>query len=139
MSNKNSDPWKSIKHFKPTDFKCSCGKCNGTPMNIDVVRKLDEIREKIGLPFRIMYGAVCPHAGTKGPRDFPVEHFPDPETGECYSVDIKCPSQGEAPTFRYQFLKAAIEVGFKKIGLGRAHIHVDDHPGSKNETVWLRW
>lgn len=139
MAKPKTGSWKDIEHFKPSDFKCRCGKCNGLEMDLDVVRKLDQVASLIGLPLSVQYGAVCPKAGTSGPAHFALEHFPDLETRRCYAVDIRCPSNGAAPTFRYRFIKAALEVGFRRIEVGKSYIHVDDHPKNSEETIWLRF
>lgn len=54
--------WDEIKHFKRSEFACKCGKyCNGFPVEPDekLVRFLDGLREKFGVPVTITSGVRC--------------------------------------------------------------------------------
>lgn len=133
------DSWKDVEHFKPADFKCRCGRCDGLEMSLEVIRKLDQVASLVGLPIQVLHGAVCPKAGTSGPSQWAIEHYPDFDTHKCYAVDVRCPSNGKAQVFRYKFIKAAIEVGFHRIEVGKSYIHVDDHPKNSGEAFWLRF
>ena len=54
--------WADIKHFDPGEFRCKCGTCgsDGHEMNIDFVAKLDDLRERIGVPLWVSSGYRCP-------------------------------------------------------------------------------
>ena len=52
-------------NFKSTEFRCKCGGkyCNGFPVEPDeqLVRKLDEFREKLGIPVKVGGSGIrCP-------------------------------------------------------------------------------
>jgi len=106
---------------------------------------------------------ICPCCGEEGVRDALVfllqmahdalpedrvmvitsayrckKHNSDPKVGgsstsshlKGLAVDIKC----ETSNFRYLLIKALLEVGFKRIGIGKNFIHVD-HDGNKDQNV----
>lgn len=54
--------WAEIKHFTPGEFACKCGQCgsDGVEMDMEFINKLDQLRERSGLPFRITSGYRCP-------------------------------------------------------------------------------
>ena len=49
-------------HFELSEFACRCGECgsDGSEMSPDFVRKLDDLRERCGFPFRVTSGYRCP-------------------------------------------------------------------------------
>lgn len=55
VGSKTGTFWDDIKHFKRSEFKCTCGGkyCNGFPVEPDeqLVRILDKVREKYGKAF----------------------------------------------------------------------------------------
>lgn len=55
--------WDSIKYFSPSEFACKCGGkyCDGCVDKVDLnmVKKLDEIREHFGVPITITSGVRC--------------------------------------------------------------------------------
>ncbi len=38
---------------------------------------------------------------------------------------------------RFRLLKALLDAGFHRIGIGEEFIHVDDDPGKPGELIWL--
>lgn len=57
------DWWKDIRYFTREEFRCKCGGkyCNGFPVEPEesLVRTLDKIREKLGMPITINSGIRC--------------------------------------------------------------------------------
>ena len=57
------DWWKDIQYFNREEFRCKCGGkyCNGFPVEPEesLVRTLDKIREKLGMPITINSGIRC--------------------------------------------------------------------------------
>lgn len=58
--------WSNIQHFKPAEFICHCGRCNGsTPagvadlMDQEFIKALDELRHRLGFPIGINSGYRC--------------------------------------------------------------------------------
>lgn len=55
--------WKDINYFTREEFRCKCGGkyCNGFPVEPEeaLVRALDKIRERLGIPITISSGIRC--------------------------------------------------------------------------------
>jgi zinc D-Ala-D-Ala carboxypeptidase len=124
--------WNDIKHFVPKDFTCTCeGFCDHPGViSLQVVAKLDKLSDLIGRPITILSGTRCErhNARIRGKRL--SSHVP--ASGVSYAADVYCPDAG----FRFAFMEAAL-LEFKRIGIGKNHIHVDDHPDFPGRVVWL--
>jgi len=124
--------WSDVKHFVPKDFTCTCeGLCDHpVVMSLEVVAKLDRLSDLMGRPFKILSGTRCErhNARIRGKRL--SSHVPT--NGISYAVDVYCPDAG----FRFAFLAAAL-LEFRRIGIGKDHIHVDDHPELPGRVAWL--
>ena len=53
-----ADWWKDIRYFKRAEFRCPCGRCGGFPVEPQesMVRTVDEIRYRLGIPISIVDG-----------------------------------------------------------------------------------
>ena len=53
-----ADWWKDIRYFKRAEFRCPCGRCGGFPVEPQesIVRTVDEIRYRLGIPISIVDG-----------------------------------------------------------------------------------
>lgn len=53
-----ADLWKDIRYFKRAEFRCPCGRCGGFPVEPQesMVRTVDEIRRRLGIPISIVDG-----------------------------------------------------------------------------------
>ncbi|CCX89824.1 putative muramoyl-pentapeptide carboxypeptidase [Firmicutes bacterium CAG:110] len=53
-----ADWWKDIRYFKRAEFRCPCGRCGGFPVEPQesMVRTVDEIRHRLGVPISIVDG-----------------------------------------------------------------------------------
>lgn len=50
------DFWKRVRYFTRKEFRCTCGKCGGFPVEPqkEMVLAVDEIRHRLGVPVRIV-------------------------------------------------------------------------------------
>jgi hypothetical protein len=124
--------WSDIKHFCPRDFTCKCqGFCDHpVVISLDLVKKLDAIREKIGRHINVLSGTRCERHSRKVTGKLHSPHVP--KEGTSHAVDVYCPDS----SFRFAFLAAALPL-FNRIGIGKDFIHVDDDPDLPPDTMWV--
>lgn len=127
--------WSNIKHFKPAEFACKCGMCDsdGTEMDEEFVRSLDQLRERMKTPFVITSGFRCPAynvmVSTTGP-DGPHT------TGHAADVQLSGP-------LAFHLLRQCVLGGWMTgIGLhqkgphNKRFIHLDDLGTDNRPWVW---
>ncbi len=124
--------WSQIKHFKPRDFTCKCdGFCDHADViSLDLVAKLDRIRDLIGMPVTIISGTRCQRYNRKVNGVPGSPHVA--RDGQSHAVHVRCPNA----SFRFAFLASALPM-FKRIGVGKDFIHVDDDPELPANVIWL--
>lgn len=114
-------------HFQESEFKKCIPSCSLQDMNQEFMNKLDLLREKAGIPIVIN----CAYRsrewdvakGRSGTGDHP----------QGKAVDIRCYNSST----RFKVLKAAIEVGFRRIGVEGSFIHVGMGENLSQDTVWV--
>lgn len=103
------------KYFKPEEFRRCTPACSIDDMDATFLNRLDELREKAGIPLIISSAfRTKDYEKSKG-RSGTSSHC------EGKAVDIICGSSQN----RYKIVKAAIECGFTRIGIAKTYIHVD--------------
>jgi len=124
--------WSEIRHFTPREFTCKCeGLCDHADrISTELVAKLDMIRERMGLPITVISGTRCERYNRKVGGKEQSAHVP--WTGLSHAADIRCADS----TFRFAFLTAALPV-FRRIGIGRDFIHVDDDSELPQSVIWV--
>lgn len=117
-----------LKHFKISEFDSPDLPGSGARMKSGTLAKLDEARERAGLPFRINSGfRTLAHNRAVGGASNSA-HL----TG--HAVDIAF--NGTAAQFEIM-VKALISAGFTGIGIGRSYIHADDSPSLPRPAAWV--
>ncbi len=116
------------KYFSKEELACvCCGECN---MDEGFIEKLTRARIAAGIPF-----VVDPRKGGSGYRcwkhNLEVGSASDNHPSG-HAVDIKCTDSRS----RYKIVKALLDVGFTRIGIHKAFIHVDDNPNQEPEVMW---
>lgn len=124
--------WKKIKHFTPKEFTCKCdGLCDHQDaISVEMVAKLDKIRDAINMPVKINSGTRCVRHNLRSGGKERSAHVP--KNGPSHAADIHCPNSA----FRCAFLREAVGV-FPRIGVGKTFIHVDDDPELPQDVVWV--
>jgi len=119
-------------YFKPAETACRCG-CGldvirGTPFH----KRLNELRERYGMPLFMTSGTRCPAHNAAVSSSGPMG--PHTRGAADFSVERKD---------AYRLLLIALDMGFKGIGVqqkgGGRFIHLDDlpdAPGQPRPTVW---
>ena len=95
-------------------------------MKQDTMDKLDKAREIAGIPF-VLNSA---YRSVKWEKDHKRTGSGSHTKGR--AVDIRCNSDAN----RMKIVRACIEVGFTRIGIGKTYIHVDDDPTKTQNVMW---
>lgn len=112
-----------MKYFEESEF-------NGFEMMDEkLLSMLDNLREAYGYPIKLTSTYRSPDHPIEAKKSKPGEH------AYGAAVDIACIG-GEAT---YKLVKAAIDTGFKRIGISRKNnfVHVGiGYPGAPDTTIW---
>ncbi len=118
------------KNFSKAEIRCRCG-CGAGNISMDLINRLQEVRDRLGLPMRITSGVRCKNHNANVGGSLKSSHVPD-ESGVSYAVDIACDNS----PYREKLLKAVMPV-FDRVGVsGKGFIHCDVDP---NKTAGLCW
>ena len=112
-----------MKYFTESEFN------EFEKMNPELLEKLDQLREAYGYPIKLTSTYRSPDHPIEAKKAKPGEH------AYGAAVDIACVG-GEAT---FKLVKAAIEVGFTRIGISRKNnfVHVGiGHDGAPPITIW---
>ena len=112
-----------MKYFEESEF-------NGFEMMDEkLLSMLDNLREAYGYPIKLTSTYRSPDHPIEAKKSKPGEH------AYGAAVDIACVG-GEAT---FKLVKAAIEVGFTRVGISRKNnfVHVGiGYPGAPETTIW---
>lgn len=105
----------TAKYFKEAEFKACSPKCSLQDMDQRFMNTLDALRALAGIPLVLncAYRSVA-WDKSKG-RSGNSAHT----RGK--AADIRC----NAPQTRMKIVKAALQLGIKRIGIGKTFVHVD--------------
>lgn len=116
----------TAKYFKESEFKKCTPPCSLQDMSQALMWRLDNVRASAGIPlvissaFRsIAYEKSKGRAGTSAHT-------------KGLAVDIRCNSDRN----RWKIIKALIDNGFTRIGIGRTYIHADIDGDKTQEVIW---
>tara|TARA_R100000329_G_scaffold100438_1_gene82881 strand:+ start:1040 stop:1384 length:345 start_codon:yes stop_codon:yes gene_type:complete len=112
-----------MKYFDKSEFN------NFEMMDEKLLSMLDKMRGIYGYPIKITSDYRSPEHPIEAAKEQPGEH--------AYGAAVDIVSDGGGKTFR--LVKAAIEVGFTRIGISRkkGFIHLGiGYPGAPEKTIW---
>ncbi|RLF87747.1 peptidase M15 [Thermococci archaeon] len=121
----NKNFWSLIKHFSEDEFKCPC--CGRCDMNPGFVFMLDTLREILGTPLVITSGFRC----AKHNREIGGKENSAHLKG--LAADILCVNSAH----RYELIKHALALGFRRIGIGKDFIHLDYDKEKPQGVIWV--
>ena len=113
------------KDFSRYEMACKCG-CGADDISIDLVERLQSIRDIMGKPIHINSGVRCPHHNAKVGGSGESEHI----TGD--AVDIQC----EGSPLRYELLFLLMKK-FNRIGIAKNFIHVGISKTKAQNVIWV--
>jgi uncharacterized protein YcbK (DUF882 family) len=109
-----------MNYFKPEDFKCKCGQCDGGSMDAVFLEDLFKARELAQTPYVITSAYRCKEHNRKVGGKENSAHL------RGRAVDIKLPTSQSA----FKVIKSLMDVGFVRIGYNSKYhfVHVDNDP-----------
>jgi uncharacterized protein YcbK (DUF882 family) len=115
---------KEMSYFKSEEFKCKhCGK---VIISAWLIHLLNKLREAFGKAIIINSGYRCKiHNKNEGGSDT-SSHL------KGVAVDIRCLDDRD----RYKLVQLALQVGFKRIGVGKDFIHLDVDESKAQNVIW---
>lgn len=115
------------RYFKDEEFACSCGKCTGGGIRLQLLTKLIKARYYAGIPFWITSGFRCEAHNKSIGSSKTSSHM------KGLAVDISAKSSHQ----KFVITKALLEAGFKRIGIGKEFIHADTDFEKQEELIWI--
>lgn len=114
------------RYFSQAEFKRCTPSCSITQMDENFLRTLDKVREYAGIPLVL----TCAYRSkewdlTKG-RNGNSAHT----RGK--AVDIRC----NASVTRWKIVRAAIDAGIRRIGIGSNFVHLDNDDTLPQCVMW---
>lgn len=116
----------TAKYFSEKEFHRCFPACSLQDMKQHTMEKLDAAREIAGIPFVLNSAYRSPQWDKSKGRSGTGAH-----TTGC-AVDIRCNTNPN----RLKIIMACLAVGFRRIGIGKTYIHVDDDPTKTQNVMW---
>jgi len=117
----------TARYFKEAEFNRCTPSCSLQDMQQSTMDMLDIAREVAGIPFvlnsafrSVEYERMMGRAGTSA-------HV------QGRAADILCRSDAN----RWKIMEAAIKVGFKRIGIDKNFLHLDNSASHTNCVIWF--
>lgn len=116
----------TAKYFTEAEFRRCTPSCSLQDMDQNLMRRLDNARQMAGIPFVISSAfRSIPYEKSKG-RAGTSSHT------KGLAVDIRCNTDRN----RWKIIKALIDNGFTRIGIGKTYIHADIDLNKTQEVIW---
>lgn len=114
------------KYFAAEEFERCIPPCRIEQMDAGFLAKLDEVRERAGVAMLLN----CAYRSREW--DLGKGRTGDSSHTKGLAVDIRTVSSMQ----RYRIIKAALEVGVQRIGIGATFIHLDDDRSKTQGVIW---
>jgi zinc D-Ala-D-Ala carboxypeptidase len=117
------------RHFSRSEFVCHCGRCGCWKVLDELVIALEQLRERVGVPIKVVSGRRCPAHNERVHGSRSSQHL----LGSAADVIISGLSVAE------MFYQAESVVAFESGGIGvydGGFIHVDVRVGGPKR--WMR-
>ena len=114
------------KYFTASEFLRCTPSCTIDKMDAAFLAKLDEVRERAGIPLVLNSAYRSPAYEKKHGRTGTSAHC----LGK--AVDIRCRTSAN----RYKILKAALECGIRRIGVAATYVHLDTSGTHAQDVIW---
>ena len=114
------------KYFAPAEFRRCTPSCSIGQMDADFLALLDRVRESAGIPLVLNSAFRSQEYELKMSRSGTSAHC------EGKAVDIRCNTSQN----RYKIIRAALECGIRRIGVGKSYIHLDSSATHAQEVIW---
>lgn len=115
-----------MRYFELHEFDSPDKIGSGKNMKQSTLLLLDECREEAGVPFYINSGFRTIKHNIKVGGVYGSSHT------KGYAVDISCNNSFN----RSKIVKAALKVGFNRIGISKDFIHLDNDPMKPKNVIW---
>ncbi len=115
------------RKLDPSDFDSPDAPGSGNLMDSDFMKKLRKVKQKANLPFFIINSGYRTKKHNKKVGGVPNSAH---TTGN--AADIKAPFEW----MQRRIVGAAKEVGFKRMGIGKTFVHLDDDDTKKQYVAW---
>lgn len=120
-----------LKYFSPKEFDSPDAPKSGVNMDVSFLGKLENAREKAGIPFKINSGFRTEEHNEKVGGKPKTESSKGSSHMYGYAADIAA-TDGVT---RWKIVKSLIDSGFSRIGIAKTFIHVDSDP-DKPSAIW---
>jgi len=112
------------KNFDRAEFACRCG-CGFDDIKQHHVIMLQLVRDDVG-PLHINSGCRCLK------HNMAVDGVPNSAHMRGEASDVSCTDAEQ----RYKIVRAALKVGFTRIGVGKTFVHLDKDPFLPQPRIW---
>lgn len=113
--------------FSDEEFKACTPSCERSQICDSSLARLDLCRSIAKTPFVLSSAYRSSQYEISKGRSGKGAHT------EGRAFDIRCDNS----RLRMRIVRAALEVGFTRIGLGKTFVHLDDSPNLSQEVIWL--
>jgi len=120
--------WKKVRFFRQHEFDSPDKPGSGKIINEELVVKLDLMRMFYKNPIHINSGVRTEKENKR------VKGSDDSAHLKGYAVDI--PTHDSRS--RYKLLTLAYIVGFRRMGVYKNHLHIDNDPIKPQEVIWYK-